>query len=316
MIPTHKLHHAVVLAEQRNFRKAAEVLNLTQPALSRSIQSLESELGVQLFDRSHGTVEPTAFGRLVVDRARGILLGVAELEHEIELLQGLGTGTLEVSLGPYPSALSGQLAVARLLADHPDIQCHVRVASFSGVADDVEAGRCEVGIADLGIPSERGLVTESLTQRQTFFFARPQHPLAARKRPALEDMLRYPWAGIRAPARMNPYLPTDGGRAGRWDRRTGEFVPALEVDMVSDVLVLARESDVLAIATFTMVEKDLSEDQLAVVRFTPPWLRLGYGFISRPNHTLSPVTTEFMDIVREIEAELEGRETTLRKKYL
>ena len=316
MIPTRKLRHAVVLAEQRSFRKAAEALNLTQPALSRSIQSLERALGVPLFDRSLGAVEPTASGRLVVDRAREILLGIAELEHEIELLQGLSAGTLEVSLGPYPSALSGQLAVARLLVDHPEIQCHVRVAAFSGVADDVEAGRCEVGIADLGIPSAHGLVTELLTDRQVHFFARPQHPLAARKRPALEDMLRYPWAGIRAPARMNAHLPADGGRAGRWDRRSGEFVPALEIDMVSDVLVLARESDVLAIATFTMVEEELAKEQLAVVRFAPPWLRLCYGFISRPNHTLSPVTTEFMAIVREIEADLEAREASLRKKYL
>lgn len=316
MLPTHKLHHAVVLAEQRNFRKAAKELNLTQPALSRSIQSLERALGVPLFDRSRSAIELTTVGRLVVDRAREILMGVAELEHEIELLHGLGAGTLEVCLGPYPSALSGQPAVARLLADHPEIQCHVRVAGFSGIAENVEAGLCEVGVADLGIPSEHGLVTELLNDTQVYFFARPQHPLAARKRPALEDMSRYPWAGIRAPARMNAYLPADGGRAGRWDRRSGEFVPALEIDTVSDVLALARESDVLAIATFTMVEEDLAEGQLVVVRFAPRWLRLCYGFISRPNHTPSPATLRFMEIVREIEADLEARETTLRTRYL
>jgi len=115
---------------------------------------------------------------------------------------------------------------------------------------------------------------------------------------------------------MTGHFPADLGRAGRWDRATGEFVPALEVDVVSEFLVLARESDILAVATFTMVEEELADGQLAVVRFSAPWLSLAYGFITRPNHTLSPATLEFMAIVREIEAELDDREAALREKYL
>jgi DNA-binding transcriptional LysR family regulator len=316
MISIYKLHHAVVLSEHHSFRKAAEVLNLTQPALTRSIQSLEQALDVRLFDRSRSSVAPTAFGRLIVNRSREILLHVAELKHEIELMRGLKTGTLEVSLAPYPSALSGQLAISRLLSKHPEVQCRVRVAGFHDVADDVAAGRSELGIADLGDASERELVAELLVNRPTYFFARHQHPLAARKRCSIEDLLPYPWATVRAPARVAAHLPDNPGHAGRWDRETGEFVPALEVDTVSDVLALARESDILVVATFTMVEKDLSEERLAVVRFAPPWLRLGYGFISRPNRTLSPATLRFIEIVREIEADLEAREAELRKKYL
>ena len=151
MIATHKLHHAVVLAEQRSFRKAADSLNLTQPALSRSIQTLESALGVRLFDRSRGGVETTVFGKAVVNRAQEILSGVAEIERDIKLLQGLGTGTLDVSLGPYPSALSGKLAIARFIATNPEIQCRIRVAGYSEVAEDVARGRCEMGVADIEV---------------------------------------------------------------------------------------------------------------------------------------------------------------------
>lgn len=316
MIQTHKLTHVLALAEHRNFRQAAESLNLTQPALSRSIQTLERALGVQLFDRGHGAVEPTAFGRLVVDRARGILGDIAGLEHELQLLKGLDIGTLEVSLAPYPSALSGQRAVARLLAGHSEIQCRVRVAGFGGVADDVTRGLCEVGIADLEAAREQGLDTEALANRPLYFFARPQHPLVERRRCSLEDVLGYPWAAIRAPARIAEHLPADAGRAGRWDPETGEFVPALEVDVVSEFLVLARDSDILVVSALTMAERELETRSLAIVPFAPGWLRLDYGFLSRPNRTLSPATLEFMQIVRAIEAELEQRETALREKYL
>jgi DNA-binding transcriptional LysR family regulator len=316
MIPTHKLEHAAALAEHRNFRQAAEALYLTQPALSRSLQSLESALGVRLFDRGHGTVEPTAIGRLFLEHARSILSAVAELEHEIELAKGLHAGTLEVSLAPYPTALSGQRAVARLLADHPELQVRLRVAGFHGVAGDVAEGRCDLGIADLEAAAARGLDTEILVRRPLYFVARPGHPLLARAGCDLDDIVGYPWAAIRAPARISRVLPPDMGRAGRWDPDTGEFVPALEVDVVSDFLVLARESEILVAATLTMAERELEQGRLAAVPFASPWLELAYGFISRPNHTLSPATLAFVDIVREIEAELDERERALRERFL
>ncbi|HSN54129.1 MAG TPA: LysR family transcriptional regulator, partial [Candidatus Sulfomarinibacteraceae bacterium] len=193
MIQTQKLEHAVALAEHRNFRQAAEALHLTQPALSRSIQSLEAALGARLFDRGHGSVEPTALGKLVVERARGILAAITDLQHEIDLTRGLRAGTLEVSLAPYPSALSGQRAVARLLAAHPGLQFRVRVAGFHGVAEDVAEARCDLGVADVEAASERGLDAEIAVRRPLCFFARPDHPLLANERCSLEDMRGYPW---------------------------------------------------------------------------------------------------------------------------
>ncbi len=316
MIQTHKLEHAAALDEHRNFRQAAQALHLTQPALSRSIQSLESVVGARLFDRGHGTVQPTVLGKLFLERARSILSAIAELEHEIELAKGLRAGTLEVSLAPYPSALSGQRAVARLLGSHPEIQCRVLVGGFSAVAEDVAEGRCELGIADLGVATSRSLIAEPLVSRSLFFFARPQHPLVSSDSCTLGEVLGFPWAGIRAPDRMGRHFPPDVQRAGRWDPRTGEFVPALEVDEVSGFLVLARDADILVAADLTMAERELENGHLAVVPFNPPWLHLAYGFISRPNHTLSPATLAFMEIVRDIEAELDVRERALRRRFL
>lgn len=316
MINSHHLVHALAVAEHRNFARAAAAVHITQPALSRSIQALERELDARLFDRGRGGVQLTEYGQTLVNRARDVVGAIEEIEHEIEQLRGLGTGKLKVSLGPYPSALSGQLAVGRLLAAHPEIQCRLRVASFKEVAHDVAQGTSEVGIADLSVAAKYDLAAEGVTRRPLYFFARPEHPLLTRKNCALGDVLRYPWAAIRAPSRLSATFPADVGRAGRWDIETGEFVPALEVDAVFEFLVLARESDILVAATLTMAEQELRERTLAVVRFSPPWLHLDYGFISRPNHTFSPASSRFMDIVREIEVTLDEQETALREEYL
>lgn len=316
MIPTHKLQHAVVLAEQGSFRKAAEVLHLTQPALTRSIQSLESALGVQLFDRGHTSVQTTVFGKVVVDRAQEILTALVDLEGELKLLQGLETGTLDVSLGPYPAALSGTPAIVRFYAAYPDIQCRVRVEGYTEVADDVIQGRCELGVADIEVASERGLTTEVVVDRQAYLFARTQHPLMRQRRCTFDDVLQFPWAAIRFPKRASKHLPEDLGRTGHWDLVSGEFVPALEADVVSDFLSLAHEADILVAATFTMAEEHLASGNLAVLPFFEPWLRLLYGFISRPGRTHSPAVLEFMRIVRAIENDLEEREAALREQYL
>jgi DNA-binding transcriptional LysR family regulator len=85
MIDLRHLRHALALAEHGNFARAADACHITQPALTRSIQSLEAALGVTLFDRRRGGVEPTAFGRLVLDHAAGLDMGSRELERELQL---------------------------------------------------------------------------------------------------------------------------------------------------------------------------------------------------------------------------------------
>ena len=102
------IQHALALAQTRNFARAAEVVHITQPALSRSIATLERELAVRLFDRLTTGVELTAFGKLLIER------GTPLIKREIDLLGGLQTGSLTVATGPYASeSLVGRVASRR-----------------------------------------------------------------------------------------------------------------------------------------------------------------------------------------------------------
>src|SRR5579862_6863379 len=69
-----KLRHAAILSKHLNFTKAANALNITQSALSRSIQSLEDECQLRLFDRNRNVVNVTAAGRDFLQLAQGLLL--------------------------------------------------------------------------------------------------------------------------------------------------------------------------------------------------------------------------------------------------
>ena len=100
MITQRRLRHLLLLVEYAHFGRAAAALNISQPALTKSIQALEAELGVMLLDRKRGAVVLTAFGELVVQRSRALLNAEEDLLREITLLAGLEIGSLRVALGP------------------------------------------------------------------------------------------------------------------------------------------------------------------------------------------------------------------------
>ena len=72
-----RLKHLVALADERNFSRAAERVHLSQPAFSRSVQSAEAELGLQLFDRGSLEVSCTSAGNFVIERLANCCLTAA-----------------------------------------------------------------------------------------------------------------------------------------------------------------------------------------------------------------------------------------------
>ena len=99
------LEHLLALADTGSFSRAAEKLFLTQSALSRSIQSLEIDLGAKVLDRIGKRNELTPLGQDVVARARHIVREAAELRQSAKLLQDGGRGSISVGLGSGPAAL-------------------------------------------------------------------------------------------------------------------------------------------------------------------------------------------------------------------
>jgi len=87
-------------------RRAAATLRISQPALTKSIQTLESDLGVKLFERRREGVIPTEFGKLALKHAQDMLLVESEFLRQINLLAGLGPGRSVCRPVPIPPSRS------------------------------------------------------------------------------------------------------------------------------------------------------------------------------------------------------------------
>lgn len=316
MITQRRLRHLLSLVEYAHFGRAAAALNISQPALTKSIQALEAELGVMLLDRKRGAVVLTAFGELVVQRSRALLNAEEDLLREITLLAGLEIGSLRVALGPYPSVVSGYPAMARLLTRRPQITVAVHVAGWREVARRVSAREVDLGLAELsGVEEDDQFATELVGQHRGRIFCRPGHPILAAGRVALPALLEFPWMASRLPARIAAGLPRTVGRAGKIDALSGDFIPAITIDVPMQIADLLAGSDTLAFASLALMEHDLAAGNVTVVPTSKVAFQANYGFIRLKDRSLTPAALAYMDEVRTVEAGIVGREAALAERY-
>jgi DNA-binding transcriptional LysR family regulator len=103
-------------------------------------------------------------------------------------------------------------------------------------------------------------------------------------------------------------LPRPLGAAGTIELSTGDFVPAIEIDVPMQLAELLAESDALAPATLTMMERDMRCGEVAVVPENVTSFTARYGFIHLKNRSLPPAALAFMKVVRAVEADIVERE--------
>ena len=167
------------VAETKNFTQAAERMHLSQPALSRSIQRLEEELGQPLFERQSRSVELTEAGLLFQKRAEQILLTIEDAKAEI--CDDGQSGRIRI--GAIPTIAPYFLPeVLREFADaFPKANLVVQEDVTENLVKRCKQGELDVAILALPIPV-RYLEVEELFEEELMLVMPPQHPLVDKKR--------------------------------------------------------------------------------------------------------------------------------------
>jgi len=138
------LQYFLVVAREENITKAAALLHVTQPTLSRQMMQLEEELGVKLFIRSSHSIILTEQGMLLKRRARELVSLADKTKQELAQQQIL-SGEVAIGSGEYRSSV----LLAKILAQFHEQHPQVRYELFSGNSDDIKE-RIERGLLDIG----------------------------------------------------------------------------------------------------------------------------------------------------------------------
>ena len=174
------------VARRMSFTAAAKTLHLTQPAVSMQVRQLEATAGLPLFDQVGKRIQLTQAGRELLDYATGISALVRQAGEAMIALKGIGGGELAIAV-----VSTAKYFAPRLLAEfrrrHPEVKLRLVVNNREVVVQELAANSIDLAI--MGRPP-RGLDTEAtaFARHPIAIVASPEHPLAGRKRIALQSL--------------------------------------------------------------------------------------------------------------------------------
>lgn len=276
--------------------KAAERLNTSQPNVSRSIADLEHAFGVRLLDRQPRGVEPTAFGRALLDCGLAVFDDLRQGVKSIEHLADPTTGELWIGASHFLAASIVPTIIDRLSARHPGI-------TFQLVAGDGRTNLRKLNERELDLLvawksppySDQQLRFEMLYEDSLVIVAGARHPLAKRGKVRLAELLNGPWVLTSPESDLGPIALSIFSAAGL-------KVPTGRVLCFStDIrLTLLTSGRFLTICATSMLRfpKTRSDVKVLPLDVTPP--KVPIGIFTLKNRTVGPVAQLFVEHAREV----------------
>jgi DNA-binding transcriptional LysR family regulator len=213
------LHTLLAVAQSGSMIRAADSLAISQPVISKTISDLEHVVGVRLLDRTSHGVEPTAYGRALIDCGTVVFDELRRGVQAIEFLSDPTFGTLRIGgAAPFIDEMIPAV-IARLAERYPRIEYHVTESDTPTLCDLLRARKLDLVIGRTSASFGDDLQSDPLFEDHMFVVAGVDSPWSRRRRIALVDLVEEPWvmpemdnliwplieegfraAGLRAPA--------------------------------------------------------------------------------------------------------------------
>jgi LysR family transcriptional regulator, transcriptional activator of the cysJI operon len=173
------------VAEEMSFRKAAEVLHLSQPAVSQHIRALEEEAGVRLFDRARGEghgsqISLTEAGRVLLGYANTAAETMVEAQRALAALNDEAVGPLRLGASTTVAQYVLPRILGAFLRQHPQVKLSLVSGNTERIVEAVAEKKVELGIIE-GPAMRRDVKTERMVRDEMVLIVSPNHAWAARK---------------------------------------------------------------------------------------------------------------------------------------
>lgn len=182
-----QLRYFEAVAQHRHFGRAADVVGISQPALSMQIKELEDLLGISLFERGARQVRLTRFGDEFAPRARDILRAVDEVGDLARLAQDSMSGRVRLGVIPTVAPYLLPSIIGHLTRDHPTLDINVRETLTPKLIEELTEGRIDTAI--VALPVSEPSLEEVPIFEEDFVLVRPDTD-ADRPVPAAKDLAK------------------------------------------------------------------------------------------------------------------------------
>jgi DNA-binding transcriptional LysR family regulator len=235
-----ELRQFVEVASRRSISRAAEHLNMSQPALSRAIRKLEESYGAPLFVRNGAGVELSACGLALYSRAVRVLPTLDEAREEIGHLQGRTMATLHIASGDMWGLVILPEIIKAFTRSHANVVVHIDITDDGTRFEGLRNGVYDLVFGTLSYKYEAvmRIEFEALLRQATYVYCDRDHPLAATPGASLDDLLAQRW--------ISPGYDDDTG-PGPLARHARNF--AVHADTMMHALLLMRNSRMVMAAS-------------------------------------------------------------------
>ncbi len=285
----------VEVVDAGSIKAASNELNISQPALSRLIHRLESDLGVVLLDRGPRGVTPTRYGDILYRNARLLADQERTLRWELEALRGLEQGIVAVGVSPYLGDYMMPPLIARLLCRRPGIGVRVQSGTYPDLLRALLSGETDVLFSALPAEAERDDIRFTVIRSsEQAVVSRAGHALCAATGIALKHLGKYPWILPAFPAHHERELVdaflSAGLKPPRFPIQTNNVFLAREMIAAGEYLSIMPRAMLQAPAIRGRIV-ELNSD------FSPAPTNIGYA--TRARSTLPPAARELIALAAE-----------------
>lgn len=287
------LEYLQAACRERHLGRAAAGLGLSQPALSKCINRLESRLRVRLLERTRRGVEPTSVGLALLARVDRIRFAFEEAAREAEDLAGGDAGLVRLGVGPTVAEAILSEIWRDLVRPLPKVRLQVTVGMNDVLLRAMEERSLDLVLSTLPERRASGLNYESVARDELVVVTRKGHPLSRRSNLRIGDVVAHAWA-LPGPGVMSRVTLEDlFGRAGLPMPRV-----AVESNSVPLLLSAVAESDLLGFEPQSAVLARGRTSGLVRLPVAGCSARREVGLISRSGAYVPPVVARIAAIIR------------------
>lgn len=294
-----KLRHLMMLValdDHRKLHRAADAMNLSQPAASKMLAEIERMVGVPLFERLPRGIEPTWYGEALVRRSRTVLAELGQAGAEIAALRVGEGGSVAIGTVTSPAAETVVDAIEIVRRRMPRVQISVVVDTSDILASQLLASRLDFVIARIppGMDASPFDYRE-VSEEHACLMVRSEHPLAGRDVVEPEDLYDRDWA-------LQPRGSLLRRSVEAMLRRHGVPPPERVINTPSVMmgLVLAAKTDAIVPIAVPVADLFVGPGRFRKLPLSEPLTVEPYGLIRAAGRPLSPAAAVFYRTVEEM----------------
>lgn len=283
------LRYFVEVARRQGFTRAGHALHVTQPAISKRVRSLEDELGTPLLVRERRRVLLTEAGRIVFERAQGILDALRVIEEEVAEISATKRGRLKLGMTPIVAVTSLPPLLAEFHREYPGIVLELREEGSHELEKLVSDRELDVGAVVLPT-DEKVFGMLPLVQDDLAVVLHAAHPLARRRALALRDLRDSPFALYRPEFALHAQIVEACRRSG--------FTPSVVSESSHWDFIVEMVAAGIGVALLPRtIGRRLDERRVRTVPLSDPVMPWKVALIWRKDRQLPPATRAWLDLV-------------------